>query len=217
MVARARVVAKAAGKAVAKAAGKAVAKAKAKAVARAAGKAAGKGKAKAKAAVKAKAAGKAKAVGKARARAKAKAVAIALPPAGVPAEDRRDFFICMGVPRAPADVMSFTAATTIEELAEQIFEEEGIPLHEQRYIVEDARILSDYRLRVDTGPHQIPIETINGTLWVECRQLYDWDRVREAVEHGTGIAAGTQVLSVAANGHISVTQAPQRAAAAMQR
>jgi hypothetical protein len=189
---KAKAKANAAGKAVAKAKAKAAGKAVAKAKAKAAGKAAARAVA-AKAKAKAFGKAKAKAVGKAKAKAKA-AAAAQLP-----------LFIVTGSMNAAAPVVSVSTADTLDNIMEQIQEQEGIPHDQQRFVVEDARFLSDYRLRVGLEPASVAVETPAGTLWIEARELFDFDKIRVAVQDSVGIPPDRQVLSVCANGNVIVT------------
>jgi hypothetical protein len=187
--------AKAAGKAFGKpkAAGKAFGKAKAKA----AGKAFGK--AKAKAASKAVAKSKAKAAAKAVGKAKAVAMAVAAMPV--------QMFIVNGATDAPANTIVVDTMMAVGDVMDKIQEQEGIPHNQQRFVVEDVRAVSDYRLRIGLSQAAVPIETPSGTVWVEARLLYDMDKIKLVVEDCTGIPQDMFKVHICTTGYIVATVA----------
>jgi hypothetical protein len=197
-------------KAVAKAAGRAAVKAMGKAKAKARGKALGKAKAKARGKAKAKALGKAKA--KARGQAKAKAVARAV--AAAAAGEDLNVYVVSAATSVPAGLVVTTTTTTVSQMMAQIQEAEGIPLDQQRLVVEDRRHISGYRLTVGAPPVSIPVETPAGTLWVEARGVLDWARLREEIFDSTGIPPHVQVLRSMASGAVVVTMAAAHAGSA---
>ena len=190
--------AKAAGKAFGKpkAAGKAFGKARAKAAGKAFGKA--KAKAAAKAVAKSKAKAAAKAVGKAKAKAKA-AVDMAV------AAMQVQMFIVNGVTDTPANTMVVDKMMAVADVMDKIQEQEGIPHNQQRFVVEDVRVVSDYRLRVGRTQDEVPIETPTGTVWVEARHLYDIDKIKLVVQDCTGIPPDMQMVRIFANSYIVAT------------
>ena len=149
---KANATAKAAGKAFGKpkAAGKAFGKARAKAAGKAFGKA--KAKAAAKAVAKSKAKAAAKAVGKAKAKAKA-AVDMAV------AAMQVQMFIVNGATDTPANTIVVDKMMAVDDVMDKIQEQEGMPHNQQRFVVEDVRAVSDYRLRIGLSQVSVPIET----------------------------------------------------------
>lgn len=190
---KANATAKAAGKAFGKpkAAGKAFGKARAKAAGKAFGKA--KAKAAAKAVAKSKAKAAAKAVGKAKAKAKA-AVDMAV------AAMQVQMFIVNGATDTPANTIVVDKMMAVDDVMDKIQEQEGIPHNQQRFVVEDVRAVSDYRLRIGLSQVSVPIETPTGTVWVEARLLYDIDKIKLVVEDCTGIPPDMQMVRICANG-----------------
>ena len=182
---------------------------KANATAKAAGKAFGKpkaagkafGKARAKAAGKAFGKAKAKAVAKAVAKSKAKAAAKAVGKAKMAvAAMQVQMFIVNGATDTPANTIVVDKMMAVDDVMDKIQEQEGIPHNQQRFVVEDVRAVSDYRLRIGLSQVSVPIETPTGTVWVEARLLYDIDKIKLVVEDCTGIPPDMQMVRICANG-----------------
>ena len=78
-------------------------------------------------------------------------------------------FIVNGATDTPANTIVVDKMMAVDDVMDKIQEQEGIPHNQQRFVVEDVRAVSDYRLRIWLSQLSVPIETPTGTVWVESR------------------------------------------------